>query len=231
MEAIQVPLDAGRSHLFHGQMTVKGSRWWQWDSPAGGPAATASRATRPTTSTSGAGNDRRAPSAPRRTPRTPGRTPRWPSGREGAVIPAAGKQLFAAYVLAQWLPHHQLEPGVRSEYARQIRKHLLPFFGPMKMRDIMPEQVRQWVTEMQGQGRLSPDHPVLQDVDPQRDLHHRARDEVVTVHPSRGVKTPPVPEKPRRIITADEFDSCTKRSRRGRPAAGGDRHRERPAVG
>ena len=26
------------------------------------------------------------------------------------------------------------------------------------------------------------------------------------IHPSRGVKTPPVPEKPRRIVTAAEFD-------------------------
>jgi hypothetical protein len=58
------------------------------------------------------------------------------------VIPAGGRRLFEAYVLQEWLPHHQLEPGVRSEYARQIHKHLLPFFGPMKMRDIMPEQVR-----------------------------------------------------------------------------------------
>ena len=31
-------------------------------------------------------------------------------------------------------------------------------------------------------------------------------DEVITMHPSHGVKTPPVPEKPRRIITAAQFD-------------------------
>ena len=31
-------------------------------------------------------------------------------------------------------------------------------------------------------------------------------DEVITVHPSHGVKTPPVPEKPRSIITAAQFD-------------------------
>ena len=30
-------------------------------------------------------------------------------------------------------------------------------------------------------------------------------DEVVTIHPSRGVKIPPVPDKPRRIITAGQF--------------------------
>jgi Phage integrase, N-terminal SAM-like domain len=66
--------------------------------------------------------------------------------------PSRGRQTFEAYVLEKWLPHHQLEPGVRSEYRRQIRKHLLPFFGPMKMRDIMPEHVRQWVTRMKVQG-------------------------------------------------------------------------------
>jgi integrase len=32
-------------------------------------------------------------------------------------------------------------------------------------------------------------------------------DEAVTIHPSRGVKIPPVPDKPRRIITANQFDS------------------------
>jgi hypothetical protein len=39
-----------------------------------------------------------------------------------------GKPRYTAYYLDR-LPHHQLEPGVRSEHARQIRKHLLPFFG------------------------------------------------------------------------------------------------------
>ena len=29
---------------------------------------------------------------------------------------------------------------------------------------------------------------------------------MITVHPSHGVKTPPVPEKPRSIITAAQFD-------------------------
>ena len=126
------------------------------------------------------------------------------AGRRGD--PSRGKQLFAAYVLAQWLPHHQLEPGVRSEYARQIRKHLLPFFGPMKMREIMPEQVRQWVTAMQALG-VPPRTIQYCKVSILNAIFTTAlEDEVVMVHPSRGVKTPPVPEKPRRIITATEFD-------------------------
>jgi hypothetical protein len=58
--------------------------------------------------------------------------------------PSRGRQTFEVYALQKWLPHHQLEPGVRSNYASHIRNHLLPFFGPMKMRDIMPEHVREW---------------------------------------------------------------------------------------
>jgi integrase len=126
------------------------------------------------------------------------------AGKRGDL--SRGKQIFQAYVLEKWLPHHQLEPGVRSDYAGQIRRNLLPFFGPMKMRDIMPEQVREWVTKMQAQGV------------PARTIQYckvsilnaifttALADEVVTIHPSRGVKTPPVPEKPRRIVTVAEFD-------------------------
>jgi integrase len=126
------------------------------------------------------------------------------AGRRGD--PSRGKRLFETYVLDEWLPHHQLEPGVRSEYARQVRKHLLPFFGPMKMRDIMPEQVRQWVTALQAQG-VRPRTIQYCKVSILNAIFTTAlADEVVTIHPSRGVKTPPVPKKPRRIITAAEFD-------------------------
>ena len=126
------------------------------------------------------------------------------AGRRGD--PSRGKRLFEAYVLQEWLPHHQLEPGVRSEYARQIRKHLLPFFGPMKMRDIMPEQVRQWVTTMQRQGARPRTIQYCKVSILNAIFTTALEDEIVTIHPSRGVKTPPVPKKLRRIITADEFD-------------------------
>jgi integrase len=126
------------------------------------------------------------------------------AGRRGD--PSRGKRLFESYVLDEWLPHHQLEPGVRSEYARQIRKHLLPFFGPMKMRDIMPEQVRQWVTAMQRQDARPRTIQYCKVSILNAIFTTALEDEVVTIHPSRGVKTPPVPKKPRRIITADEFD-------------------------
>ena len=120
--------------------------------------------------------------------------------------PSRGRQTFQTYVLEKWLPHHQLEPGVRSEYARQIGKHLLPFFGPMKMRDIMPEQVRQWVTKMQAQGVRARTIQYCKVSILNAIFTTALEDEVVMIHPSRGVKTPPVPKKPRRIVTAAEFD-------------------------
>jgi Phage integrase, N-terminal SAM-like domain len=66
--------------------------------------------------------------------------------------PSRGRQTFQTYVLERWLPHHLLEPGVRKNYEGHIRNHLLLFFGSMKMRDIMPEHVREWVTYMKGKG-------------------------------------------------------------------------------
>jgi integrase len=119
--------------------------------------------------------------------------------------PSRGKQSFETYVMEKWLPHHQLEPGVRAEYARQVRRHLLPFFGPMKMRDIMPEQVRQWVTQMQTEGVGSRTIQYCKMSILNAIFTTALDDEVVAIHPSRGVKTPPVPAKPRRIITAAEF--------------------------
>jgi len=94
------------------------------------------------------------------------------AGRQGD--PGRGRQTFETYVLQKWLPHHQLEPGVRADYEGQIRRQLLEHFGPMKMRDIMPEHVRALGHLDERPQRRSPDHPVLQDVDPERDLHYCA---------------------------------------------------------
>src|SRR5712691_1212740 len=125
------------------------------------------------------------------------------AGKQGD--PSRGKQSFQTYVLDKWLPHHMLEPGVRSDYEGQIRRRLLPFFGPMKMREIMPEHVRQWVTEMQA-SEASPRTIQYCKTSILNAIFTTALDdEVITIHPSRGVRTPPVPEKARRIITADEF--------------------------
>jgi|CZKT01.1.fsa_nt_gi hypothetical protein len=120
--------------------------------------------------------------------------------------PSRGKQTFEAYALDKWLPHHQPEPGVRSNYAGHIRNHLLPFFGPMKMRDIMPEHVREWVTVMKGKGASAQTIQYCKGSVLNALFTTALTDGVVTIHPSHGVKTPPAPGKPRRIITPAQFD-------------------------
>jgi integrase len=125
------------------------------------------------------------------------------AGRQGD--PGRGRQTFHAYVHDKWLPNHLLEPGVRTNYAGQVAKHLDPFFGPMKMRDILPEHVRQWVTHMQDKGASARTIQYCKGSILNAIFTTALDDEVVTIHPSRGVKTPPVPAKPRRIITASQF--------------------------
>jgi hypothetical protein len=101
--------------------------------------------------------------------------------------PARGRQTFQVYVLEKWLPHHHLEPGVRSNYASQIRNHLLPFFGPMKMRDIMPEHVREWVTWMKGKGASAQTIQYSKGSVLNAVFTTALIDNVVSIHPSHGV--------------------------------------------
>ena len=120
--------------------------------------------------------------------------------------PSRGRQTFEVYVLDEWLPHHLLEPGVRSNYAGHIRNHLLPFFGPMRMRDIMPEHVRQWVTYMKDKGASAQTIKYSKGSVLNAIFTTALTDEVVTIHASHGVKTPATPSKPRYIITPIQFD-------------------------
>jgi integrase len=120
--------------------------------------------------------------------------------------PSRGRQTFEAYVLEKWLPHHLLEPGVRKNYAGHIRNHLLPFFGPMKMRDIMPEHVREWVTYMQDKDASAYTVEFAKGSVLNAIFTTALMDDVVTIHASHGVKTPATPSKPRRIITPAQFD-------------------------
>lgn len=126
------------------------------------------------------------------------------AGKRGT--PGRGRQTFETYVMEKWLPHHQLEPGVRPNYASHIRNHLLPFFGLMKMLDIMPEHVREWVTWMKDKGAS----PVTIQYSKGSVLNAifttALADEIIGIHPSHGVKIPPNPAKPRRIITPAQFD-------------------------
>src|ERR1022692_4829707 len=119
--------------------------------------------------------------------------------------PRRGRQTFHRYVTEEWLPHHVMEATTREAYTYQIGKQILPWFGPMRMNEIMPTHVREWVTDLQAK-----------DVSPASIQKVRfilsaiftaALDDVTFLHPCKGVKTPTVPRKPLKIITPEQFDA------------------------
>ncbi|MCA1600536.1 MAG: site-specific integrase [Acidobacteria bacterium] len=125
---------------------------------------------------------------------------------EGRVgDPARGRMLFERYVEDTWLPNHVMEPSTREGYTYSIYKHIMPEFGPMRMVDILPEHVRAWVAQLATDG-----------VTPATIRHLKTtlsvifttafNDQVIFLHPCKGVKTPPVPRKSLTIITPEQFD-------------------------
>lgn len=127
-----------------------------------------------------------------------------------------GRQTFQTYVEKKWLPHQVLEATTRQDYTYKINKHLMGFFGPMRMCDILPEHVREWITEMQRKGASAATiqkckRGILNSI-----FTTALNDQVISQHPSRGVRIPPVPKRPKKVITAKQFDSLY----RGLPDAG-----------
>ena len=123
-----------------------------------------------------------------------------------------GRQKFARYVEEQWLPHHQMEARTRENYTYYLDKHILPVFGTMRMIEILPVDVREWVTDLKNAG-VSPTViryclAILSAI-----FTTAFNDQITTLHPCRGVKTPPVPKKTRAIITPDQFDEIYAHSR------------------
>jgi integrase len=124
---------------------------------------------------------------------------------EGRVSdPRRGRQTFRRYVTEEWLPNHVMEVTTREAYTYQIGKHILPWFGPMRMNEIMPAQVREWVTDLQAKGVSAASIQKVRFI--LSAIFTSAMDDVTFLHPCKGVKTPTVPRKPLRIVTPEEFD-------------------------
>jgi integrase len=119
--------------------------------------------------------------------------------------PRRGRQSFQRYVDETWLPNHVIEPSTRESYVYSIGKHIMPWFGQLRMVEILPAHVREWITHLVDAG-----------VSPATIRHNKIilgaifttalNDQVTLLHPCRGVKTPTVPVKPRRIVTPEQFD-------------------------
>jgi site-specific recombinase XerC len=106
--------------------------------------------------------------------------------------PGRGRQTFQAYVEV-WLPGHQIEATTRQSYTYSLYKHLMPEFGPMRMIDILPEHVRSWVAKLKDAG-VTPVTIRYNKVLLSAIFTTALNDQVVFLHPCRGVKTPTVPQ-------------------------------------
>ena len=116
-----------------------------------------------------------------------------------------GRQRLARYVEEVWLPHHQIEARTRENYTYYLGRHILPTFGTMRLVEIQPADVREWVTELHAAG-TSPTvirscFAILSAI-----FTTAFNDQLTALHPCRGVKTPPVPKKMRAIVTPYQFD-------------------------
>ncbi|MEO5878299.1 MAG: site-specific integrase [Streptosporangiaceae bacterium] len=121
--------------------------------------------------------------------------------------PRRGRQKFGRYVEQTWLPNHRMELSTRQDYVSGLRCHILPYFGNMRMQEITSQDVRAWLVHMEEQNvglrrREFCKVSILNAI-----FTTAVADGVILLHPSRGVPTAPVPEQPRQIITADQFDS------------------------
>ena len=125
-------------------------------------------------------------------------------GRAGD--PARGRQTFRRYVEDQWLPNHVMEVTTREGYTYSIYRHIMADFGDMKMIEILPSHVREWVGLLQARG-MTPRTIRLTKTILSAIFTTALNDQVTVLHACKGVKTPTVPKKPLRIITPEEFDA------------------------
>ena len=98
-----------------------------------------------------------------------------------------------------WLP--------RADCTSAVYRHTMWFFGPMRMRDIGPAQVREWITALTARGVSARRIEYAKNSVLGAIFTTALEDGVIVAHPSHRVQTDPVPRKPRKIITAAQFDA------------------------
>jgi integrase len=121
--------------------------------------------------------------------------------------PARGRQTFRKYVAERWLPNHVLEPTTREKYTYYLGAYIFPTLGPMRMSDIFPEHIREWITRMQRDDRSAWTIQYCKSSILNSIFTTALNDQVIYLHPCRGVKIPTVPATPRIIITPEQFDA------------------------
>jgi integrase len=117
-----------------------------------------------------------------------------------------GRQTLRRYVESEWFPHHLVEATTRENYAYVLNRYIIPELGPMPMVEILPGHVREWITTLQTVYHARPATIRKCKVILDSILTTALNDQITFLHAGKGVKTPPVPTKPRRVLTAEEFE-------------------------
>lgn len=114
------------------------------------------------------------------------------------------RRRLGSYVEKEWLPNHVMELRTRDLYTAQLSNHILPALGDYPISTISPAQVRAWVAHLQATGVGAPTirscMTVLSAI-----FTTAFNDQLVPLHPCKGVKLPTVARKLRRILTPDQY--------------------------
>jgi integrase len=124
-------------------------------------------------------------------------------GRGSALV--RGKQNFELYVRDKWFPSHRLELRSRETYTYYLDKHIIPWFKHMRLIEIMPDDVREFVADLERQGVKASSIgyclTILGAI-----FTAALNSQAVFFHPCRGVSAPTVAKKIRQIITPEQYD-------------------------
>jgi integrase len=121
--------------------------------------------------------------------------------------PRRGRQTLAAYVTTEWYPNHVIELSTREGYTYVLDRYILPELGTMRMRDFLPFRTREWISTLQSKYGLRPPSIVKCKVVFDAIFTTAFNDQIVAIHPGKGVKTPAVAQKTLQIITPEQFDT------------------------
>ncbi|HIW61283.1 MAG TPA: phage integrase SAM-like domain-containing protein [Candidatus Stackebrandtia excrementipullorum] len=118
-----------------------------------------------------------------------------------------GKKSFIEYVETDWLPHHVIEWTTSDDYRYRITKYLTSYFGILPLEEILPADVREWVTWMQTEYEVKP-ATLRKVMNILSAIFSTAfNDELIELHPCKGVKLPPIPKKQFTVVTPEQFDA------------------------
>ena len=120
--------------------------------------------------------------------------------------PRRGRQTFQRYVEGEWLANHMIEVTTREGYTYSLGKHIMPWFGPLRMNQIMPADVREWVTHLTQTGVSPASIRTLKSI-LSAVFTTALNDQLTFLHPCKGVRTPTVPPQLLTVVTPEQFDT------------------------